>query len=102
MLVRLDRTQEAADYGRKHLRTAQEALSLARTLYDHGQRELGLQIAEHGLTLERPIVLLAHWLRDTAATMRKMTLALSTAQLLFLDQLNLANYLRPGELAGVQ
>ncbi len=102
MLVRLDHTQEAADYGRKHLRTAQEALSLARTLYDHGERELGLQIAEHGLTLERPIVLLAHWLRDTAATMGKMTLALSTAEILFREELNLANYLRAGELAGVR
>ncbi len=102
MLVRLDRAQEATDYGHKHLRTAQEALSLAGALYDHGERELGLQIAEHGLTLEKPIVLLAHWLRDTAATMDKMTLALSTAEILFREQLNLANYLRAGELAGVQ
>ncbi len=102
MLVRLDRTQEAADYGRKHLRTAQEALALARALYDHGEHELGLQIAEYGLTLERPIVPLAYWLRETAATMDKMTLAFSTAEMLFREELNLANYLRAGELAGAK
>jgi uncharacterized Zn finger protein len=102
MLVRLDRAQEAADHGRKHLWTAQDALSLARALYDHGERELGLQIAEHGLTLERPIAPLAHWLRDTAAIMGKAALALSTAEILFREELNLPNYLRAGELAGVQ
>ncbi len=102
MLVRLDRAQEAADYGRKHLSNAQDALSLAQALYKHNECELGLQIAEYGLTLEKPIVPLAHWLRDTAAAMGKAALALSTAELLFREELNLANYLRAGELAGVQ
>ena len=67
-----------------------------------GERELGLQIAEHGLTLERPIVPLAHWLRDTAAIMGKTALALSTAEILFREELNLPNYLRAGELASEQ
>jgi uncharacterized Zn finger protein len=102
MLVRLDRAQEAADYGREHLKSAQEALSLAKALYDRGERELGLQIAEHGLTLEKPIAPLAYWLRDTADTMGKAALALSTAELLFREELNLTNYIRAGELAGVQ
>lgn len=102
MLVRLDRTQEAADYGRNHLRNGQDALSLAQALYDHGEHELGLQIAEHGLTLEKPITHLAHWLRDIAAAMGKAALALSTAEILFREELNLANYIRAGELAGVQ
>lgn len=102
MLVRLDRAQEAADYGHKHLKSAQDALALAKALYDHGERELGLQIAEHGLTLEKPIVSLAHWLRDTAVAMGKAALALSTAETLFREELNLANYIRAGELAGVQ
>ncbi len=102
MLVRLDRAQEAADYGRKHLKNAQDALSLAQSLFDHGERELGLQIAEYGLSLEKPITPLAYWLRDTAAAMGKAELALSTAEFLFREELNLANYIRAGELAGVQ
>jgi uncharacterized Zn finger protein len=102
MLVRLDRAQEAADYGRKHLMNAQDVLSLAQALYNHNECELALQIAELGLTLEKPIVPLAHWLCDTAAAMGKTALALSTAEHLFREELNLANYLRAGELAGVQ
>ena len=35
MLVRLDRAQEAVDYGLAYLGTTQEALALARALHDH-------------------------------------------------------------------
>ncbi len=102
MLVHLGRTQEAADYGRKHLETAQEALTLAMALYDRGEREQGLQIAEGGLLLQGPKTSLAKWLRDEAATMGEKTLALTAAEVAFREELSLDNYLRVAEIAGEQ
>lgn len=102
MLVRLGRTQEAVAYGREYLGTAQEALSLARALYEHGEREEGLQIAERGLTLQGPKAFLAQWLRDEAAAMGEMALALNAAEVTFREELSLANYLRAARLAGEQ
>ncbi|HEY4386691.1 MAG TPA: hypothetical protein VGN34_19725 [Ktedonobacteraceae bacterium] len=102
MLVRLGRTQEAAAYGRTHLETAQEALTLARALYDRGERELGLHIAEEGLLLQRPRASLAKWLRDEAATVGEGTRALTAAEVAFREELSLANYLRVAEIAGEQ
>jgi uncharacterized Zn finger protein len=102
MLVRLGRTQEAAAYGREHLETVQEALILARALSDRGEREQGLQIAEHGLTLQGSRGALAMWLREEAASMGKMTQALAAAEVAFREELSLANYLRVAELAGAR
>src|SRR6266851_3670388 len=102
MLVRLGRTQEAVAYGRVHLETANEALTLARGLYDRGEREQGLQIAEEGLLLQGPKVSLAKWLRDEAATMGEETRALPAAEVAFREELSLANYLRVAEIAGEQ
>lgn len=48
MLVRLGRTEEAFSYGRRYLATTDEALSLAKALYEHSEREQAMQIAEHG------------------------------------------------------
>ncbi|HYU75648.1 MAG TPA: hypothetical protein VEL31_23505 [Ktedonobacteraceae bacterium] len=102
MLVRLGRTQEAAAYGQEHLQTAQEALSLARALYDRGEREPGLQIAEKGLLLQGPKASLATWLRDVAAAIGEKTRALAAAEVAFREELSLANYLRVAEIAGEQ
>ena len=102
MLVRLGRTQEAATYGRQYLATAQEALALAKALYESGERELGLQVAEYGLTLQGPKASLAEWLRDQAAAMGETARALSAAEIAFHEGLGLANYLRAAEIAGEQ
>jgi len=102
MLVRLGRTQEAAAYGRKHLEIAQEALTLARALYDRGEREQGLQIAEEGLVLQGPKADLAKWLRDKAENAGEKTRALAAAEVAFREELNLANYLRVAEIAREQ
>jgi uncharacterized Zn finger protein len=102
MLVRLGRTQEAAAYGQEHLETAQEALTLARALYDRGEREQGLHIAEEGLHLQGPKASLAKWLRDEAATVGEQTRALTAAEVAFREELSLANYLRVAEIAGEQ
>jgi uncharacterized Zn finger protein len=99
MLVRLGRTQEAAAYGRAHLETTQQALTLARALYDRGEREQGLQIAEHGLLLQGPRASLAKWLREEAATAGERTRALTAAEVAFHEELSLANYLRVAEIA---
>ncbi len=100
MLVRLGRTQEAAAYGRAHLETAQEALTLASALYDRGEREQGLQIAEEGLLLQGPKASLAKWLRDEAATMGERARALAAAEVAIRSELSLVNYLRVAEIAG--
>jgi uncharacterized Zn finger protein len=102
MLVCVGRTQEAAAYGRKHLETAEEALTLAGALYDRGQHELGLQIAEEGLVLQGPRANLAKWLRDKAEKVGQQTRALAAAQVAFREELNLANYLRVTEIAEAQ
>ena len=102
MLVRLGRTQEAVAYGRVHLETAQEALTLARGLYDRGEREQGLHFAEEGLLLQGPKLSLAKWLRDEAATMGEETRAFAAAEVAFREELSLANYLRVAEIAGEQ
>jgi uncharacterized Zn finger protein len=102
MLVRLGRTQEAAAYGRAHLETAQEALTLARVLYDRGEREQGLQIAEEGLLLQGPKADLAKWLRDKAEKAGEQTRALAAAEVAFREELTLVNYLHVAKIAGEQ
>src|SRR5260370_35433167 len=102
MLVRLGRTQEAVAYGRAHLETANEALTLARGLYDRGEREQGLQIAEEGLLLQGPKVSLAKWLRAEAATMGEAMRALTPPEAAFREELSLANHLRAAHISGEQ
>jgi uncharacterized Zn finger protein len=102
MLVRLGRVQEAVEYGHKYLGTTEEAFSLAKALYEHGEREEALQIGEHGLSLEGSKILLAKWLRDEAAVMGKMELALAAAKIVFREELNLPNYQRVAQIADEQ
>jgi len=102
MLIRLDRAQEAITYGLTNLRTTQDALALAKALYEHGEAEQSLQIAEHGLTVEGHRGALATWLRDQAEAMDKMDLALTAAEYAFRAEVSLANYQQVAELAGEQ
>jgi uncharacterized Zn finger protein len=102
MLVRLDRPQEAVEYGRAHLAAQEETLDFARALCEHGEREESLQIAHHGLTLEGRRAELAVWLRDQAEAMGRQELALGAAEQAFRAQMNLANYRHAARLAGQQ
>ena len=102
MLVRVGRTQEAITYGYKYLVTTEEALALAKALYGHGEREQGLRLAEHGLTLQGSKASLAKWLRDQASELGKVGQALTAAEIAFREELSLANYLRAAEIAGEQ
>jgi uncharacterized Zn finger protein len=102
MLVRLDRAQEAFEYGRKYLATPAEALTLARVLCEHGEHEQSVQIAQQGLALEGRRAELAVWLRDQAEAMGKQDLALSAAEQAFRAQINLENYRYAAKLAGEQ
>jgi hypothetical protein len=92
MLVRLGRVEEAFSYGRQYLATTDEALALAKALYEHGEVEQSLQIAEHGLSLEGRKASLAKWLRDQAWSMGEKTRALPAAEVAFRDEINLENY----------
>lgn len=100
MLVRLGRPQEAVEYGRAHLQTAQAALALAKALIEQGKHEDGLQIAELGLTLEGPKAVLATWLRETAAGLGQTARALDAALVVVREEISLAAYLRVADLAG--
>src|SRR2546421_1621953 len=102
MLVRLGRVEEAISYGQQYLATTEEALALARALYEHGEHEQSLQMAEHGLTLQGPRASLAKWLRDQALSMGEKTRALTAAEVAFRDEISLENYLQAAEIAGVQ
>lgn len=102
MLVRLGRAEEAFSYGQKYLATTDEALALAKALYDHGEREQGLQIAERGLNLEGYKSALAKWLRDQALLMGERTRALAAAEIAFREEISLENYLQVARIAGAQ
>src|SRR6266852_3586328 len=102
MLVRLGRVEEAISYGRQYLATTDEALALAKALYEHGEHEQSLQIAEHGLNLEGRKASLAKWLRDQALSMGEKTRALPAAEAAFRDEINLENYQQVTEIAGEQ
>lgn len=52
MLVRLGRVQEAVAVGRATITAADQALAVAKALFDHGDREEALTVAELGLKLE--------------------------------------------------
>jgi hypothetical protein len=80
MLVRLERFLEAVTYGRTYLGTTGEALALARALSEKGEREQGVQMAEHGLTLDGSKAELAKWLRDQVRAMGNIALALTAAR----------------------
>ena len=102
MLVRLGRVEEAISYGRQYLATPDEALALAKALYEHGEREQSLQMAEHGLSLEGRKAILAKWLRDTALLMGEQARALPAAEVAYRDETSLENYQRVAEIAGGQ
>ncbi len=102
MLVRLGRVEEAFSYGQYYLATTDEALALAKALYEHGEREQGLQMAEHGLTLQGSKAPLAKWLRDQAWSLGEKTRALTSAEVAFRDEISLENYRRVAEIAGEQ
>jgi uncharacterized Zn finger protein len=102
MLVRMGRIEEAISYGRQYLATPDEALALAKALYEHGEVEQGLQMAEHGLTLEGRKATLAKWLRDHALSMGENTRALPAAEAAFREEISLENYLKVAEIAGEQ
>src|SRR6266571_9227654 len=102
MLVRLGRVEEAIAYGLKYLATTEEALALAKALYEHGEHEQSLQMAEHGLSLEGRKASLAKWLRDQALSMGEKSRALPAAEAAFRDEISLENYQRVTEIAGEQ
>ena len=99
MLVRLGRIQEAVAYGRAYLGATGEAFALAKALAEHGDREQGVQMAEHGLTLEGSKAELAKWLRDQATALGNTTLALTAAEVALREDVNLTNYLQVAEIA---
>jgi uncharacterized Zn finger protein len=102
MLIHLGRIQEAMDYGLNDVHSPSEALALAQALYEHGESEQSIQIAQHGLTLDGSKADLVKWLRDQAVAMGRQELALTSAERAFYEQLSLENYLHVAQIAGEQ
>ncbi len=100
MLAQLGRTQEAVEYGLQYLALTDEALALAQALREQGKIAEALRIAEHGLTLQGQKVLLARWLRDTAAGAGQTERALSAAITAFQESPSLADYQAAQAVAG--
>lgn len=100
MLVKLGRGQEVVVYGLKYLTTIAEALALSRALREHDLHQGALQIAEHGLTLQGQVHVLACWLRDFAAGVGQANLALRAARAAFIGAPSLADYEAAQPLAG--
>jgi uncharacterized Zn finger protein len=102
MLIRLNRVQEAVDYGLQALCTQRDALALATVLCEQGEHEQSLRIARHGLTFEGGGSGLAPWLREQAIALNQRELALLAAEHAFRAEVTLENYLRIAELAAEQ
>ena len=100
MLARLDRSDEAVEYASKHLRTPEEALTVAEALLEQGDAEAALLVGERGLSLDGRKVRLAGWVRDVAEGLGRRGLALEAALAAIHADPNLASYLRVRELAG--
>src|SRR5205823_9376379 len=69
-------------------------------LWEAGDRERALELAEHGLALEAPKAPLAMWLRDRAAEQGQRARALKAARAVVADEPTLADYLKVQALAG--
>ena len=100
LLVRLDRAKEAVEYGMEVLTTADNALTLASTLYEHGDTGLSFRIATHGLRLQGPCYKLATWLRDAALATGDTGRAISAAKSAIQESPQLKDYTHLQEFAG--
>ena len=100
MLVKVERSEEAVEYGMKYMATTDEALALAQALRGHNQPLEALKIAEYGLSLEGAVQTLACWLRDFATEMNQPEIALKAAQVAFANSFSLENYQAAEAVAG--
>jgi uncharacterized Zn finger protein len=100
MLVKLGRPEEAVEYALQYMATTDEALALAQALREHNQPAEALKIAEHGLTLQGQRQTLARWLRDFAAQLSQLDVALKAARGAFADSFSLENYQAAEAIAG--
>ena len=100
MLARVGRASEAVELGLRHLVTSDQALALAKTLFEQDDLNAAVQVAEHGLTLDGDKGRLATWLRDLAADAGLDELALDSALIGFRARSSLEAYLRIQEMSG--
>jgi uncharacterized Zn finger protein len=61
MLVKVGRAAEAAAKGKEWLTEPKPILALAKALFEHGEQEQALQVAEHGLELPPPSGVRGGW-----------------------------------------
>ncbi|MCX7856102.1 MAG: hypothetical protein N2556_09085, partial [Anaerolineae bacterium] len=94
MLIRLGRSDQAFAEAREYLTEPEEIHTVAQTLAEHGQMDLALDLAAHGLTLQsaRGRAALAEWLRDQAWAQGRTDLALQAAWQVLRDHICLEDY----------
>lgn len=94
MLVRLGRSDRAFAEAREYLAEPEEILTIARTLAEHHQTDLALELAAHGLTLQSALrrAALAEWLRDQAWAQGRTDLAMQAGWQALQDNTRLENY----------
>ncbi len=100
MLAQRGQVEEAAAYGREHLRMAESALTLAQALLAQGAPTLAFAVAQHGLTAAGSTVALARWLRDSATAHPADEIAGAAALIAFQADVDLPSYQAVQRLAG--
>jgi uncharacterized Zn finger protein len=111
MLAKLGRIEEATEYALTRLRTPSDVLAVAQALRAKGAIEQALNVARHGLSMERPdgrshpadhvgLVSLAHWLRDLAESVGRRELALEAVLVAVRELPGLDDYQDAQSLAG--
>ena len=102
MLVQLGRGEEALQYAREHAESSDDALALAKALFEQDQPQEAFEIAELGLTLSGVKTKLYTWLREHAAEHSNPELALRVARQAFFQSLSLKDYLAVAAVAGTE
>lgn len=105
MLVRLGRIDEAVAHAAKHLTDPGDVLDLAQRLHKAGHSDRALDLARS--SLRRPdltesggTAVLARWLRDEAAALKRRDLALEGARAAFAESHSLDDYKAARTIAG--
>lgn len=100
MLARTGRVDAAVAVAFAEFDTGDEALTLARLLYEQGAVAAALAVAESGLTINEPTGPLAAWLTDLAQAQGRGELALRAARQAFRAHPSLEGYRKAQQLAG--
>lgn len=99
-LIELNRIEEATEYALNHLKTADDAFEVGKSLREKGEIEKAVQVGEKGLVLPGNKHGLGKWLGEIAGSLEKTDLALKSEIASFESLASLESYQHIRELAG--